>query len=149
MPAGINPIFVATPQSPGIAITAANTLNNGAGTIGTDIFLLFTAGANGAYIGRVRFTISGAVASTASTATVGRVYQSSVTSGATTNADTFRIDEVAMPSITTDQATVQTGFYEIQVNSFLAAGRTLLVSTHHAPAANTIVQAQLLGSGDY
>lgn len=149
MAANTSPIFVLTPKAPSVTITAANTLNNGAGTIGTDMFLLHTAGSEGSWIGRVRFVVSGAVASTASTATVGRVYKSTQTSGATTNANTHRIDEVAMAAITTDQATVQTPFYEIQINSFLNAGETLLVSTHHAPAANTSYQATLLASGDY
>lgn len=149
MAAGTAPIYVDTPKSPAVAVTAANVKNDGAGTIATDMFLLHTAGADGSYIGRVRFVISGSTASTASTATVGRVYISTQTSGATTNANTFRVDEVAMASITTDQPTVQTPFYEVQVNSFLAAGQALLVSCHHAPAANTAVQAVLLGSGDY
>jgi hypothetical protein len=149
MTAGTAPIYVATPRAPRVAITAANVKNDGTGTIGTDIFLLFTAGANGAYVGRVRFVISGSTASTASTATVGRVYMSTQTSGATTNANTMRVDEVGIPSITTDQTTVPTAFFEVQVNSFLAANETLLVSCHHAPAANTAVQAHALGTGDY
>ena len=141
MSAGVTPIYIATPKSPAVELTAANVKNDGAGTIGTDIFILHTAGANGSYVGKVRFVISGSTASTASTATVGRVYISTITSGTTTNGDTFRVDEVAMPAVTTDQATVQTNFFEVQVNSFLAAGQTLLVSMHHAPAANTAVQA--------
>lgn len=149
MPANTSPIFVLTPKAPAISITAANVKNDGAGTIATDMFLLHTAGANGSWIGRVRFVVSGSTASTASTATVGRVYKSTQTSSTTTNANTFRIDEIAIPSITTDQTTVQTTFFEIQINSFLTAGETLLVSTHHAPAANTAVQAILMASGDY
>lgn len=150
MAAGTAPIYVATPKDAAVAITAANVKNDGTGAgIGTDIFLLYTAGANGAYIGRVRFVVSGSTASTASTPTMGRVYFSTQTTGATTNANTYRIDEIAMPAVTTDQPTTQTPFYEVQVNTFLAASHALLVSTHHAPAANTAVQAVLLGSGDY
>jgi len=149
MAAGNLPIYVATPKASRVSITAANTKNDGAGTIATDIFLLYTAGANGGYIGRVRFVVSASAASTASTATVGRVYMSTLTSGATTNANTMRVDEVAIPSITADQPTVQTPFFEVQVNSFLAANEALLVSCHHAPAASTAVHALLLGSGDY
>lgn len=149
MPANTSPIFVLTPKAPAVSITAANTKNDGAGTIATDMFLLYTAGSNGAWVGRVRFAVSGSTAATGSTATVARVYISTQTSGATTNANTFRVDEVALPTITTDQTTTQTPVFEVQVNSFLAAGQTLLVSTHHAPAANTAVQAVALGSGDY
>lgn len=150
MAAGTTPIFVLTPKAPAVNITAANTKNDGAGTLGTDLFILFTAGSNGSYIGRVRFVISASAASTASTATVARLYRSTKTgTQVASTADTSRIDEVALPSITADQATVQTGFVEITVNSFLAPNETLLVSTHHAPAANTSVQALLMGSGDY
>lgn len=149
MAANTSPIFVLAPKAPSVSITAANVKNDGAGTIGTDMFLLHTAGSNGSWIGRVRFVVSASAASTASTATVGRVYRSTQTSGATTNANTARIDEVAMAAITADQATVQTPFYEIQINSFLNAGETLLVSTHHTPAASTAVQATLMASGDY
>lgn len=149
MAAGTAPIYVATPRSPAVGITAANVKNDGAGTIATDMFLLFTAGANGAWVGKVRFVPSASTASTATTATVGRVYKSTQTSGATTNVNTQRIDEVAIPSQTVDQATAQLGFFEVLVNSFLAAGEAILVSTHHAPAANTIIQAIALGTGDY
>jgi hypothetical protein len=146
---GTSPIYVATPKSPAVSITAANVKSDGTGTIGTDIFLLHTAGGSGSYVGRVRFVPSGSTAATASTPTVGRVYISTQTAGATTNANTFRVDEVAMPAVTTDQTTVQTAFFEIRVDSYLNAGQTLLVSTHHAPAANTAVQAIALGTGDY
>lgn len=149
MAANTAPIFVLTPKAPSVSITAANVKNDGAGTIATDIFLLHTAGSNGSWIGRVRFTVSGSTASTASTATVGRVYKSTQTSSTTTNANTFRLDEIAIPSVTTDQTTTQTPFFDIQINSFLNAGETLLVSTHHAPASNTAVQATLMASGDY
>lgn len=150
MAANVQPIFILTPKAPAVSITAANVKNDGAGAgIATDMFILHTAGSNGSYIGRVRFVVSASAASTASTATVGRVYRSTQTSGATTNANTTRIDEIAIASITADAPTVQTPFYEIIINSFLNANETLLVSTHHAPAASTAVHALLMGSGDY
>lgn len=150
MAAGTAPIYVTTPQSAGVAVTAANVKNDGTGAgIGTDIFKLYTAGSNGAWIGRIRFIPSASTASTATTATVGRVYFSSQSSGATTNANTYRLDEVAIPAQTVDTTTTQLGFFEVVINSFLAASQTVLVSTHHAPAANTTIHAVLLGSGDY
>lgn len=149
MPAGTAPIYVATPKSPAVLITAANTKNDGAGTIATDMFLLFTAGSNGAFVGKVRFVPSASVASTATTATVGRVYKSTQTSGATTNANTHRLDEVAISAQNVDQATAQLGFFECVLNMPLAAGEAILVSNHHTPAANTVVQAIGIGFGDY
>lgn len=149
MPAGTQPIFVATPKSNAVAVTAANTKNDGAGTIGTDIFVLYTAGANGAWIGKVRFTISASTAATATTATVLRVYQSTQQSGATTNANTFRIDEIQAPSFTADQTSTQTPVFDVYINSFLTGGQTILVSSHAAPAASTAIHAIALGTGDY
>lgn len=150
MAANVQPIFILTPKAPAVNVTAANVKNDGTGAgIGTDIFLLHTAGTNGSYIGRVRFVVSANTASTVTTATVGRVYRSTATSGATTTTTTSRIDEVAIASITSDAPTAQTPFFEIQINSFLNANETLLVSTHHAPAANSAVHAYLMGSGDY
>lgn len=150
MAAGTAPIYIATPKDAGVLLSGANVKNDGTGSaIGTDMFLLYTAGSNGAYIGRVRFLISASAASTGSNATVGRVYFSTQTSGATTNANTYRLDEVPIGAITADQSTTGTNPWDVIINSFLAANHALLVSTHVASAASTALHAVLLGSGDY
>lgn len=143
MAANTSPIFTGTPKN-GFNVwtssTTANTKNDGAGTIGTDMLLLYTAGTNGAFIQKVRITISASTASTTTTNTVARVYRSTQTSGATTNANTFRLDEITLPSISADVATSSTNPYEIPLGVALAAGETILVSCHHAAAANSVWQ---------
>lgn len=143
-----DPLFSKQGNTGAVKITAANVKNDGTGTIGTDIFKAFTAGANGAFVQKVRISQSASAAATATTATVFRVYISSITSGATTNADTFLWAEVALPVQTADQTVTATNPVEIPLGFALPANWTVLVSTHHAPAANTMVQAIVIG-GDY
>lgn len=149
MAAGNLPIYVTVPKAPHVSITAANAKSDGAGTIATDMFLLYTAGSNGGWVGRIRFVPSASVAATATAATVCRAYVSTQSSGATTNANTFRIDEVAVASVSADQTVTQTQFFEIPVNSFITAGESLLVSTHVANNGSTALHALLMNSGDY
>jgi FlaG/FlaF family flagellin (archaellin) len=149
MPANTNPIFSDTPNVNGCLITAALTKSNGDGTIATDIFKAFTAGADGAYVSKVRFSPCATTAATATTATVGRAYLSSQTSGATTGGtNTWLLGEVALPAQTADHSTNPTSPIEIPIGFAIPAGYTILVSTHAAPAANTQIEALVIG-GDY
>lgn len=149
MPPNTNPIFSLTPNVVGTKITAANTKSSGDGTIATDLFLTLTAGSQGCWVSKVRFSLTGTTAATASTGTVGRVYLSSKTSGACTGGtDTFLLGEVALTAQTTDSTTAPTAPIEVPINMAIPAGYTILVSTHAAPAANTVVEAIAIG-GDY
>jgi hypothetical protein len=149
MAAGTNPIFTDSVNVGCVAITAACTKSDGTGTIATDIFKAFTAGADGSFVQKVRFNNVGTVAGTACTATVYRVYISSATSGATTGGtNTFLVGEVSNLAQNTDHATVATYPVEIVVNQVIPANWTVLVSSHAAPAANTGIQAIVVG-GDY
>lgn len=136
------PIFGQTPKT-GFAIwlngSTALTKNDGSATaIGTDIMLAYTAGANGAYIDRIRLHPVGTTAATATTATVGRIYISTQTSGATTNVNTHLWQEVACPAQTTDQTTVATSPIDVPAQFRLEAGEAILFSMHHVAAANTM-----------
>ena len=85
------PQFAAIPKRSGalwVAGTTANTRNDGVGTVGTDILLAYTAGTSGAWIDRIRLHPVGLVAATATTATVGRIYLSTIASGLTTAVNT-------------------------------------------------------------
>lgn len=149
MTANTNPIFGIAPNAGGVAITAANTSSAGGGTIGTDIFKAFTAGANGAWISKVRLNPVATVAGTATSATVGRVYLSSKTSGATAaGTDTWLIAEVTLAAQTADSTSAATNPIEVPCNFAIPAGYTILATTHAAPAANTSWQATVYGS-DY
>lgn len=131
-----------------LAATTANTDNDGSGTVGTDMLLCYTAGASGAYIDRIRIHPVGLAAATATTATVGRVFLSTVTSGATTNANTRLWQEVACPAQTTAQTTTATTPIDIPMGIRLQASDTVLFSMHHAAAANTGWQIHVIAT-DY
>jgi len=148
MAANTNPIFSLTPQVSGVAVTAANTSSSGTGTIGTDIFKAYTAGADGAWLSRLRISPFATVAATATTATVARVFVSSATSGATTAANTLLIAELSLPSVTADHSTNATQGVEVPLNFALKALWTVLVTTHAAPATNT-GQQFVVFAGDF
>ncbi len=150
MPANTSPIYTLTPKVTGLLLTGsiANAKSNGVGTIGTDIFKAFTAGASGSLVSRIRFVPNASVASTATTATVIRVWVSSVTSGATTGSDTFLIGEISAPAQTSAVPTTAVYPLELSLNFPLQTGWFIHVSIHHALAANTTWQAVTFG-GDY
>jgi hypothetical protein len=149
LPANTSPIFALTPNSGGGAATAANTVGDGGGTVGTDIFKVYTAGANGSYVSRIRIQPVASVAATSTTATVLRVFKSTVTSGATTNANTFCVLEVALASVSADHSTAATNAIEFRLDMMLASGEFIHITNHAAPAANTRWQVTFPGSGDF
>lgn len=131
-----------------VLVTAANTSSQGGGTIATDIFKAFTADAtNGSFVEYVRFSAT-ATTPTNTTATVARVFVSSVTSGATTSANTFLVAEMALPATAADNASTAINPFDIALNIRLPAGWTILVTNHAAPAANTAWRLVVVG-GDY
>lgn len=151
MAANTAPIFTETPVvGAGIwtASSTANTSSTGSGTVGTSMVKLFTSGADGSFINRIRISPAASTAATATTATVARFYISTVTSGATTNADTFLFAEVACPAQTADQTTTATNYIEIPCGFYVATGYFVHMSMHHAAAANTQWTALVLG-GNY
>ncbi len=148
MAANSNPIYTVSPNARGAQLTASNTRSDGNGTIGTDIYLVFTASASGGYCSSVRFMPWATVAGTATTATVLRVYISQQTSGATTSSNTWLIAEVAAASQSADSASAAVYPIEVPINKAITANYTVLVSMHHAPAANTGWVATAFG-GNY
>lgn len=149
MAANTSPIFTATSNISAATISAANTKSDGSGTIGTDIFKAFTADAtNGSYVSNIRFSLTASVAATASTATVLRVFISNITSGATTNANTHLFTEVAVASQSGANSGTATYQIEIPINRFLPASWTILITSHAAPAANTVWEG-VVYAGNY
>lgn len=150
MPANTSPIYTLTPKI-GLATwtssSTANTASDGSGTIGTNMLLAFTAGSQGSFIQRIRICPCATTSSTL-TATVARVFISSITSGATTNANTTRFDEIAFASTSVDQTTSATAFQEIPCGFALTPNWTILVSMSATAAANTLFQFTVL-AGDY
>lgn len=131
-----------------VLVTAANTSSQGGGTIATDIFLAFTAGANGSYVDKLRFIATGTAANTATTATVARVFISTQAAGATTSANTFLYQEVTLPVVTADSSTAAGNAFDVPFGFRLPANVTILVTNHAAPAATTAWRADVNGN-DY
>ena len=151
MAAGTTPIFTITPDlGAGIWLpaTTANTKSDGVGTIGTDLILLYTSGTDGSFLNKIRFSPSASVASTATTASVIRVFLSTVTSGVTTNVNTHLIAEIAAPTQTVDVATTATNYLEVPLGFAVPTGYTVLFSMHHAAVANSSWKGVMF-SGDY
>lgn len=119
-------------------LTAANTNSDGTGNITTPtMFLVATAGANGSYLDFLRQMATASAAGTATTATVHRFYLSTISSGATTNANTFLFKEYAVPSVSADSASLAQNEIDVPCGFWVPANMTILASTHSAPAANT------------
>lgn len=145
--ANTSPIFTLTPNVGNVRVTAANTSSQGGGTVATDIFKALTAGANGSFVTRVRWNPT-ATTPTTTTATIGRVFYSTVGSGSTTSADTFLLGEVTLPAVSADNATAPTNPIELMVNMAIPTGSFIHVTNHAAPAANTAWIATCI-AGDY
>lgn len=143
------PQFTKNGVVPTALVTAANVKSDGTGTIGTDLFLALTADVtNGTYIERVDFWPVSSVAGTSTTATVGRVFLCSITSGTPTTAQSRLIGEVALPSQSAANTATAVQPVSVPVGYRIPPGWTILVSTHAAPAANTNWRANVIG-GDY
>lgn len=117
MPANTSPIYsitgdvqsVASANSGLVVGPTANTALDGSGTL----VRLFTAGANGSYVQKIRFRPVGSPA-----ATVCRVFISqSLTTSAT---NTWLYDEITLPAVTLSQ-TAASSVFELPLNIALPA----------------------------
>src|SRR5215470_12998310 len=100
MTANRTPRFTKNGKWPQVGVPTGNAKSDGSGTIGTDLFLLMTAGADDTFVEAVLWLLTGSVANTASTATVARIFISTKSSGVTTAADTSLIKEISLPLLT-------------------------------------------------
>ena len=143
------PVFSLVPNIGDCQLTGniASAKSDGTGTIGTDIFLAFTAGANGAYVSRVRI-YAYATTPTTMTASVIRLFLSTQSSGATTAADTQVIQEIAVGALTAANASNAVMPLEVVLNIAIPASMTVLASIHANLAANTGWQIVVIG-GDF
>ena len=149
MPSNNDPIWTKNGRVGSVLVTAANTSSAGGGTIGTDIFLIATADAtNGSFFGVVR-VIPVATTPTSMTATVGRIFLSTQSSGSTTSSNTYLINEHTLPAAAADNASTGVYWFDIPIYTPVPASMSLLCTNHAAPAANTNWRYVLLKSGDY
>ena len=135
MPANTNPIYTLVPNTAWTTMTAANTVMDGSGTVGT----IFTAGANGGYISRVIMRSLGT-----NVATVMRVFLNNGSTNATA-ANNSLLTELAVGT-TSASNVLQQPEYALQVDIAIPAGYKLLVTLGTAVAAGYAIAA--IG-GDY
>jgi hypothetical protein len=137
MPANTSPIFSLTPKTSWgtTAITTANTAKDGTGTV----LGVYTAGANGSYVQRVRFRPSGTAVQT-----VARLFINNGSTNATA-ANNILFDEITLSAITLSETAAQPSF-EIPTNFALPAGYVLNITIGTSVAAGWYVSA--IG-GDY
>jgi hypothetical protein len=147
MPANTAPIFTIVPEFSAVRIQAANTSSSGSGTIGTDIYLAFSPGANGSYLQKIRFTLAESTINTASAACVLRIFLSTQSSGSTSAGDTWLIQEV-VAATQTPSSTLSASPIDIPLNFAIPSNFFVLVSASVAPNANTTWNANVF-AGDY
>lgn len=145
MPANTSPIYSITGDTQSVAQNntglivgpTANTAQDGTGTM----YKLFTAGANGSYVQKVRFRPVGSPA-----ATVCRVFISSST---TTNAtNTWLYDEITLPAVTLSQ-TAATSVFELPMNFALPASYLLYVTFGTSTGSAGTGYSVVCVAGDY
>jgi len=153
MPANTNPIYTLTPNvgTARITTTYAQVKSDGtsAGSGADFMVKVFTAGANGSYIDKVRFFSVASAAATVGVATTLRVYLSTVASpGATATTDTYLIGEVSVPAISSSHSTNATNYYDVNLGFAIPTGKYIHVSQHQAQTTNQAWNAIAIG-GDY
>jgi hypothetical protein len=122
-----SPLFVGTPKQAQTQIGTANTARDGTGTLGT----LFTAGASGSRLDRIKFTAVGTV-----TAGVLRIFISY--DGGTTK----RLYDEVLVTATTPSTTVAafTSTYSFPSGWNLQANAIVYVATNNAESFNAFAE---------
>lgn len=137
MAANTAPIFTLTPavEWGATALLSSNINKDGTGTVLT----VFTAGANGSYVQRIRFRTAGT-----NVQTVARVFINNGSSNLTP-ANNILYDEITLPATTISENTAQASF-EIPLNYGLPPGYVINVTLGTGVAAGYYVS--VIG-GDY
>lgn len=153
MPANTNPIFTKTPNVGRVSIPTTNALaaSNGAsaGTGTSMMYKVFTAGADGSFIERIRFFTVASAAGVTGVATTLRAFLSTVANpGATTASDTFLIGEVSAAAQSSSNSTNATNYVDMVLNMPIPAGTFIHVAQHVAQTTNQNWNAVSIG-GDY
>jgi hypothetical protein len=151
MAANIDPIFTVTPKLTTSEIPTAYALlqSNGVTTIGTNSVLAFSAGANGSYVQRLRLMPkSMTTAAVTTAATSFRVFLSTVASGATTAANTNLLAECTLPAVSSGNATIGNGGYDLPLNIAMPSGTYLLIAQGTVQTTNSNWGCTAIG-GDY
>jgi len=150
MPANTSPIYSisgnisssASNNSGAVVGPTANTATDGSGTLSK----IFTAGANGSYVQKIRFRPVGTSGTSAVAATLARVFISS--SGTTSTTATWLYDEITLPAVTLS-ITGASSVFELPENFALPAGYSLWVTFATSTGATGIGYSVVVIAGDY
>ena len=132
------PIYTGTPdiQFSAPILAVATNLYDGAGTLGTDIYVVWRADAtSGGYLDKIRVKYQ-ANATTTSAATVVKFFLTSVASGAVTAANCVLIDEVAIPATGSLTTTATNPTYDVPMGFAVPAGYAICAKTTVAQPAS-------------
>ena len=140
MAANNDPIYSKASDYQGSALitTAASVVYDISGTIGTDIYKVFTADStNGGFVQKLRFKYA-ANGTTTSVAAVIKIWISSVTSGTPTiGTNAWFYDEVNIPATGALTTTSSGPVYEVPFNFPIPAGYTILCKVTVSQTAST------------
>ena len=100
MPANTTPIFTLTPVASWGTVTTANTAKDGTGTVVT----IFTAGANGARVDKIRYKVMGT-----NTATAMRIFVNNGSTNATAANNTMIREETVAATTLSEVAALTNG----------------------------------------
>lgn len=139
MPANVQPIFskAGDIQMSDLIRVAATNVHDISGTIGTDIYKVFTADStNGGYLQKLRFKYASNGTNT-SIAAVLKIWISSVTSGSPTiGSQAVLWDEIPLPATGALSTVAPAQTYEVSFNLALPAGWCVLVKITVSQTAN-------------
>lgn len=144
------PIFSGTPRIVNTQISSTATTNSqttGA-AIGTNSVIVFTSGASGSYVQKIRFQFTSTTNLINSAATLLKVYYSTINTGTPTAAQIALIADVQAPAQTIGNTTTAAYPIEVPLNFAMPANTYLLVSQTVTPTANSNWVATVYG-GDY
>ena len=114
-------------QSSALVAAVNAVLYNAAGTIGTDVYKVWTADAtNGGFLQRcrIKYVMN---ATTTSVACVMKFFLTAASSGAVTDANSFFYDEIALPATGTLTTTAGNVSYDMPFGFALPAGYSVVV----------------------
>ncbi|MGH8562711.1 MAG: hypothetical protein ACREXW_00970 [Gammaproteobacteria bacterium] len=133
MPANTSPIFGLTPVLSWGEIATANTAKDGTGTVVT----IFTAGANGARVDKIRYKAKGT-----NVATVLRVFTNNGSTNATAANNSLYHEETVAATTLSEVAALTNGEVAIPDGLLLPAGYKLNITIGTTIAAGLHVSAQ-------
>jgi len=154
MPPNVQPIFTLTPNvgKTQLLVTQAIIGSTGvsAGGAATTMQKVWTTGANGSYLDRIRCQLIASVAATNSAATTVRAFLSTISvPGATiAGTDTWLLGEIALPIVAAAHSTNAANFYDMLIQQSYPTGLYVHVAQHIAQNANQQIQCTAFG-GDY